>query len=696
MDLKAIAVSILLTSVVLSIVLYIVMKIISRRSERDGSQEHYKSYEMLTGNKKSNRKQMIHRFMQDSYIAYNKVPFLRNYIQKIRKRLQAIHSYDEFTMRRETMRIVFYTLGTIAAVVLVLLLMNHDFTFIFMLFLAAIVVNGMLIDTFVHKVDDRLLIQLRDQLFKDVRHHYHQHGSVEEALRQASESSSYEAALHAKKIHEVLVSVNPEESLTVYYEQAPNRFLKAFAGMSFLIKEFGDKTIKDGSLYLSNLNKLASEVNLEILKRTRLNYLFKGLTVIAVTPIIFTKPIELWASQQFPAMEAFYSSKLGFITKIVVFASVLLSYILLKKMQDQQEGTYVAKTKKRSWEKLLLKSKIVSWIVDRLEPAKRTAQHFKISKLIKDANAGYPMEWHYLHRFVLTIILSIGLVFSFVLMHHIAIKDVLESPTQNNSMFGRMSEEELREAKSITDFDSTIIKHMKEVKDNNLQDRVVQMIKQDPEVATNDTLLNASTERILAKMDRINSEYMKWWEILICLLMGWVGYQLPYWVLLFQKRMRAMDMQNEVDQFHTIIAMLSEIDRVSVEVILEWMERFASIFKAPLHKCLMNYESGAELALEQLMIDAPFAPLVRTIEKLQLAVEKIPVKQAFDDLETERNYYFEQRKQDYEEMINAKAGWGRMIGFTPMYMIIFLYLVFPFVFMAFTQMSTYYELMQKL
>lgn len=365
-------------------------------------------------------------------------------------------------------------------------------------------------------------------------------------------------------------------------------------------------------------------------------------------------------------------------------------------MQDQQEGTYVAKTKKRSWEKLLLKSKIVSWIVDRLEPAKRTAQHFKISKLIKDANAGYPMEWHYLHRFVLTIILSIGLVFSFVLMHHIAIKDVLESPTQNNSMFGRMSEEELREAKSITDFDSTIIKHMKEVKDNNLQDRVVQMIKQDPEVATNDTLLNASTERILAKMDRINSEYMKWWEILICLLMGWVGYQLPYWVLLFQKRMRAMDMQNEVDQFHTIIAMLSEIDRVSVEVILEWMERFASIFKAPLHKCLMNYESGAELALEQLMIDAPFAPLVRTIEKLQLAVEKIPVKQAFDDLETERNYYFEQRKQDYEEMINAKAGWGRMIGFTPMYMIIFLYLVFPFVFMAFTQMSTYYELMQKL
>lgn len=695
MDVKTIAIIVLVSSMFLSVIFFVIMKLLSRKAQQNGTQDIYKSYEQLIGTNKNKRKQKINAFFQDSYLAYNRVPILRAYIQKIRKRLQSIHSYDEMTMRRETMKIVFYTLGIMTTFILVLLLMNHDLTFLFMLFLGAVVVNGMLIDTFVHKVEDRLLLQLRD-LLKDVRHHYHQHGMIEEALHDASESSSYEASLHAKKIHDVLISSKPEESLAAYYEKAPNRFLKAFAGMSFLVKEFGDKVVKDGSLYLNNLNKLTGEINLEILKRSRLNYLFKGLTVIAVTPIIFTKPIEIWARQQFPAMDEFYSSKLGFITKVVIFAVILLSYVLLKKMQDQQEGTYVAKVKKRHWENSVMKWPGVRWLVDRLEPAKRTPEHFKISRLLKDANAGFPMEWHYLHRLVLAVICSVTLLVSFATMHSIAVKNVMEAPTKNDSMFGRMSSQELKEAQSTTDFDRKIIEQLKGVSKNSLHDKIVQMVKQDQKIATNDTLLNSTTQRILAKIHKINAEYLKWWEILISLALGWVGYQAPYWLLVFQKRMRQMDMQNEVDQFHTIIAMLSEIDRVSVEVILEWMERFASIFKAPLHKCVMNYESGAEQALEQLKLDAPFTPLVRTVEKLQLAVERIPVKQAFDDLETERAYYFEQRKQEYERTIDTKASWGRMIGFAPMYAVIFLYVVFPFVYMSIQQMGTYYDQLNKL
>ncbi|RRJ55019.1 hypothetical protein EHV15_35550 [Paenibacillus oralis] len=681
----------------LSVIFFVIMKLLSRKSQQDGTQDIYKSYEQYAedGSLKSKFMIKFNALMQDSYLAYNRVPLLRGYIQKIRKRLQAIHSYDEFTMRRETMKIVFYTLGIIAAYTLVLLLMNHDITFLFMLFLGALVVNGMLIDTFVHKVEDRLLVQLRD-LNKDVRHHYHQHGMVEVAILEASESSSYEASLHAKKIHDVLVSSKPIESLGAYYEKAPNRFLKAFAGMSFLVKEYGDKIVKNGSLYLDNLNKLTGEINLEILKRSRLNYLFKGLTVIAVTPIIFTKPIEIWARERFPAMDEFYSSKFGFITKIVIFAIILLSYVLLKKMQDQQEGTYVAKVKKRHWEKTVLKWRGIKWLVDRLVPAKLTAEHFKVSRLLKDANAGFPMDWHYLHRLVLSVLFSVTLLVSFATMHTITVKNVLEAPTKNDSMFGRMSSQELQEAQSTTDFDRKIIEQLKGVSKNSLHDKIVQMVKQDQKVANNDTLLNSTTQRILAKINKIDAEYFKWWEILISLLMGWVGYQGPYWLLLFQKKMRQMDMQNEVDQFHTIIAMLSEIDRVSVEVILEWMERFASIFKAPLHKCVMNYESGALKALEQLKLDAPFTPLVRTVEKLQLAVERIPVKQAFDDLESERAYNFEQRKHNYDRTIDSKAGWGQMIGFAPMYAVIFLYVVFPFVYMSIQQMGTYYEQLHKL
>ena len=39
-------------------------------------------------------------------------------------------------------------------------------------------------------------------------------------------------------------------------------------------------------------------------------------------------------------------------------------------------------------------------------------------------------------------------------------------------------------------------------------------------------------------------------------------------------------MEDEVMQFQTIILMLMRIERVNVEIILEWLERYANIFKA--------------------------------------------------------------------------------------------------------------------
>ena len=43
-------------------------------------------------------------------------------------------------------------------------------------------------------------------------------------------------------------------------------------------------------------------------------------------------------------------------------------------------------------------------------------------------------------------------------------------------------------------------------------------------------------------------------------------------------------MEDEVMQFQTIILMLMRIERVNVEMILEWLERYANIFKAPISK----------------------------------------------------------------------------------------------------------------
>lgn len=165
---------------------------------------------------------------------------------------------------------------------------------------------------------------------------------------------------------------------------------------------------------------------------------------------------------------------------------------------------------------------------------------------------------------------------------------------------------------------------------------------------------------------------------------------------MFQRSMRLMDMRHEVYQFQTMIAILRELERISVEEILEWLASYAVIFRTPLQKCLLDYGHGAEAALEELKREVVLDEFRRLADKLLLASEKITIADAFDDLDSEMSYHFEQRRLDYEKSIDVKAGFGRMIGFAPMYSLVFAYLVFPLIWMSFQQMGLYFEQIQKL
>ena len=180
---------------------------------------------------------------------------------------------------------------------------------------------------------------------------------------------------------------------------------------------------------------------------------------------------------------------------------------------------------------------------------------------------------------------------------------------------------------------------------------------------------------------------MQWFEVLIAMVFAVIAYNAPIWMLKFQARMRQLEMEDEVMQFQTIILMLMRIERVNVEIILEWLERYANIFKEPISKCVNNYESGPWEALEQLKEDVSYQEFIRIVESLQAAVEKIPIADAFDELDTERDYYQARRKESNERLISRKGMIGRGIGFAPMVVIFVGYLIIPLVFIGLTSMS---------
>ena len=113
-------------------------------------------------------------------------------------------------------------------------------------------------------------------------------------------------------------------------------------------------------------------------------------------------------------------------------------------------------------------------------------------------------------------------------------------------------------------------------------------------------------------------------------------------------------------------------------------------------KCVNNYESGAWEALEELKNDVSYEDLIRIVESLQAAVEKIPIKDAFDELDSERSYYQERRKASNERLISRKGMIGKVIGFMPMVSLFVGYLIVPLVGIGLMSMTSSFASMSSM
>ena len=139
-----------------------------------------------------------------------------------------------------------------------------------------------------------------------------------------------------------------------------------------------------------------------------------------------------------------------------------------------------------------------------------------------------------------------------------------------------------------------------------------------------------------------------------------------------------------------------KIERVNVEMILEWLERYSNIFRDPISKCVNNYEAGAWEALEEMKDEISFPQMIRIIESLQAAVEMIPIREAFDELDTERAYYQDKRKESNAILISRKSMIGKVLGFAPMVTLFVGYLIIPLCVIGMTSMSTAFTEMSQM
>ena len=634
-------------------------------------------------------------FYQKLYIKFQKAPFIKRYLYKIRRRLEINNLDDEYLTRMQTAKIIFRALILVTLLTIGVVVVTHNNLLLMgIILIFELFIIDTLTDSMVDKIDNNLLLQQID-FFASLRHSYHETNMVGEAIYvTAQDTDAVEVSRQAEKIFEILNSSDPETELEKYYDVAPNNYLKEFAGISFLTQEFGDRKVNGESLYLKNLENITQEMQLEILKRDKLDYTFKSISVISIVPVLFLEPLKNWATSNFGFTVAFYEGKSGMLVQLGVILLTIISYILIRKLKDNGSVKRVEDTQ-NPWQEKLYKNKLIKKVVDMFMPKQHTAQERKEKKLLQDAASKQKLHWLYVSRLTMSILAFIGAIITIIALHAIQVNFQYTNPTSDYDLIGTAEGSELKKAKATTERQNKVLDKLrgpgKTVNDKEIK-KVMSKIKDYDDKS--DTDIKKEIKQIKKKLNIINKEYISWVEILIAFVVGYLGYMAPYLIIKFQVKLRVMEMEDEVMQYQVIILMLMRLERVDVEMILEWLDRYADIFKEQISKCLNNYESGAYEALEEMKEEVTYQEFIRIIESLQSAVEKVPIKEAFEELESDRDYYRDKRKETNARLIDKKGRIGKAVGFAPMVVMFVGYLIFPLMYIGMTSMSSVFTSLQ--
>lgn len=649
----------------------------------------YKKDQIVIKNK-SSFKDIFDKIFQTFYLVALKIPVISYYTRKTRLKLEMVNDYTEYEIRRRTGKIILISVIFVFTALFIFLNVVDDLMMSLIVIIMVFIVNDVIIDSQVNKVADKIVRQI-PEVFTEIRHSFHEHGMVVEAFEECiDELEDKEIMPQIRRIHDAITAENPEVQLEKYYDVAPNRFLKLFAGVSYLTMELGDRKVDGISVYLKNLNNILNDAYLDILKRDKINYMFRSLTAIAIAPIFFIDVLQNWSQSNFPALINFYSGSFGFIIKALILISIFVSYFALKVIKDDSNQVKFDRITQKRWQERVYKIPIVQKLVNAFMPAENTKKYIRKSQNIKGINAYLTMEWFYVNKFTYAIVTFLIVLIIALNMHYIDIQSVYTNLEQEFISLGQLSAEDQKAAEAYSAKDAEVVKELK-----NKGKLTDEDIKSALEKA-GQTSSDEDAQRIKDKIENVKGAYLKFWEVIIAVTAAWVAYFVPDLILIIKNKIREMEKEDEIMQFQSIILMLMYIERVDVQTILEWLERYSYAYKEPIATALNNYEAGAVEALEDLKEAVPHKDFKRIVEGLISAVERIPIRDAFDELETERSFYYERRKEANERLIQKKYTYGKVLGFAPMIILIAGYFVGPLMVVSVLQMVQYFQTMQNM
>ena len=128
---------------------------------------------------------------QKLYVFYTRIPFVKRYLAKLRRRLEIINVDDEYVTRKQSAAYLSKTLLVVIPLAFIIVYVTHtNLLLMFILLIFEIFITEILISASVDKLDNKILKQ-QIEFFSEIRHAYHEFNMVEEAIYKQKKYTRY-------------------------------------------------------------------------------------------------------------------------------------------------------------------------------------------------------------------------------------------------------------------------------------------------------------------------------------------------------------------------------------------------------------------------------------------------------------------------------------------------------------------------
>lgn len=602
------------------------------------------------------------------YKFLNNYPLTRNYIKKLSYRYRLISPCDRKTIARKTVGSCLISWVISFCAFLLVFLSNRNLINLITVGFAIYIINSEVVSRMAKKHEIKILIEIQKML-AEVIHYFYVEYRIDDAIYRAREHLSKDMKVAADGIYQLLLSTDREEGLRQYYDNIPNKYLRAFVSQCIGVMERGDQVINGKMLFIRNLENLQKEIDIEVEKQQRLNMEFMGVILCVVSPIFCIEIVKQFAISLKENMVDFYYGRQGFLLDLGLLIIISGIYIIMRKSAEYT--TFHQSDHK--WLFRLDRIKLVRKAMDNYCD-KNASKQERLQRELRN-NGRKIRARHFVLRSLLiavsVFIVSVGLA---IYLHKYSRNQLLiAKPYEMETLTPAAKETQYKAmADTIETYTRKYIERPNLVPKN--AEVQIATFKKDG-IVFNPQIAKALAEDILERVEKYKNDYISFLDMVICLIISIFAYYLPRILLKYSGTVSRDVMEDEVNQFNALIAMLMYNESITVKQILEEMESFAIVFKQSIRMCLDDYGSGDIEALNNLKEREPYEPFRRIVNNL-IRCDDMPISQAFAEIQVDNDGYMAKRKLANEKSIRKRVFRAYVLAALP-FMLLFAYGLMP-------------------